>query len=53
MMTSPALNLQTFDKFTLFLNGYSVQICSFENTLMRLSHIYTLKARLGGEISVV
>ena len=57
MMTSPAQawfvrsSLQIFGKFMLFLSGYSFQLCSFENTLMTLSQVYTLKVRLEGKIS--
>ena len=33
-------SLQTFDKFTLFLSGYSFQLCSFENTWIKLLQVY-------------
>ena len=40
--------LQTSEKFTLFLSGNFFQLCSFENTWMKLSQVYISKASLEG-----
>ena len=46
-------SLQSLTSLRFFEWLYFFQLCSFKNTLVRLSQVYTSKARLGSEISDV